>query len=671
MNYFADGFAIAMDAAIKGFKPRKRLTVSEWADTHRVLTTKSSPEPGRWRTSRNPMLREIMDCMSDMSPVREVTIKKASQVGITEGPFIATIGYYMDYAPWPVMVLLPTLDQRNSWRIQKLNPMLDDTDCIRTLVDRKSRSSANTLDAIDYGASIVYLSGGNSPNSYAQKSARVVLLDDLSRFPSSIKGEGDPVELGRTRYKAFARNYKFLKASTATVEGACLISREYETGDGRQYHVQCPHCTEFLVLKMDQLFADEALTEAWYVCEHCGAEIEERYKSSMFAEHGHGGSARWIAQRPEIKLHRSYHISSLYAVPGLGPSWLDLIRMFRRILKSGDKEQLQVFVNSYLGDTWKDERTNVETSEMIQRANEDGFEKGSIPPGVLVITIGVDTQDTWLEFTKLGWSFDGERIRHTVIDHGQIFGDTTSLQVWDELEAEINMPMVNAYGKQIRPRAAAVDSRGHRAKEVRDFVLRKSLKVKTYAIQGSTTRMYRAIATTGSYPAKDKRGKVVRQGYCTWNIGTEYCKHFIFRNITSDGQRPVTERVFMFPKEMTEEYYNGLLSEVYDEVKKRYVQRIGSKYKRNEPLDTLVYAWAIGDHREIMIGRTRKGDPYSRYWKRLADMYEPDQIKPNVEVIEAEEISEAEVVGNVEVIKPRLPRRQSRGRRGRGFVGGF
>ncbi len=657
-----------MRAAIKGFRPRKRLTVSEWADAHRVLSTKGSPEPGRWRTARNPMLREIMDCLSDSSPVREITIMKASQVGITEGPFISTIGYYMDYAPWPVMVLMPTIESRTTWRIQKLNPMLEHTECIRDLVDRRSRSTSNTQDAIDYGAATLYLAGGNSPNSYAQKSVRVVLLDDLDRFPATIRNEGDPVELGRTRFKAFARSYKYLKASTPTIEGASLIKRECDAGDGRQYHVQCPHCAEYLVLKMDQLFADDALTEAWYVCEHCGSEIEEKHKPAMFAERGHGGTAYWKPQRPEIKRHRSYHISSLYASPGLGPSWLDLVRMFRRILKSGDKESLQVFVNSYLGETWRDERTTVETAEMMQRAAADGYEHGVIPPGVLVITMGVDTQDTWLEYTRLGWSWDGERIRHAIIDHGQIFGDTAGTQVWDELEAEINKPMTNSYGKTMRLRAVAVDSRGHRAKEVRDFVMRPSLQVKVYAIQGSTTRMYRAIATSGSYPTKDRRGKVVRRGYCTWNVGTEYCKHFIFRNLSSDEKRPVHERVFRFPLDMSEEYYNGVLSEVYDETKKRYIPRIGSKYKRNEPLDTLVYAWAIGDHREVMIGRTRKGDPYPRYWKRLADMLEPADAEV---VADAPDDGDSSgTPGEPEPVRKRGLRHRQRRRRGGGFVNG-
>ena len=44
--------------------PRRALTVSQWADEHRELSGKQSGERGRWRTSRNPILREIMDSMS-------------------------------------------------------------------------------------------------------------------------------------------------------------------------------------------------------------------------------------------------------------------------------------------------------------------------------------------------------------------------------------------------------------------------------------------------------------------------------------------------------------------------------------------------------------------------------------------------------------------------------
>ena len=46
----------------EGLKPDPLLTVSEWADRHRVLSQRASSEPGRWRTERTPYLREIMDC---------------------------------------------------------------------------------------------------------------------------------------------------------------------------------------------------------------------------------------------------------------------------------------------------------------------------------------------------------------------------------------------------------------------------------------------------------------------------------------------------------------------------------------------------------------------------------------------------------------------------------
>jgi hypothetical protein len=41
----------------EGLTPDPLLTVSEWADRHRVLSSKASSEPGRWRTSRTPYLR--------------------------------------------------------------------------------------------------------------------------------------------------------------------------------------------------------------------------------------------------------------------------------------------------------------------------------------------------------------------------------------------------------------------------------------------------------------------------------------------------------------------------------------------------------------------------------------------------------------------------------------
>ena len=73
-----DGAADIERAWRDGLRPDPLLTVSEWADRHRVLGTKEAGEPGRWRTNRTPYLREIMDCLSPASPVERVVFMKGA-----------------------------------------------------------------------------------------------------------------------------------------------------------------------------------------------------------------------------------------------------------------------------------------------------------------------------------------------------------------------------------------------------------------------------------------------------------------------------------------------------------------------------------------------------------------------------------------------------------------
>ena len=73
--------ALYSEAFDQGLRPDPRLTVSEWADTHRRLSPRASSEPGPWRTSRTPYLKEIMDCLSAGSPVERVVVMKGAQVG--------------------------------------------------------------------------------------------------------------------------------------------------------------------------------------------------------------------------------------------------------------------------------------------------------------------------------------------------------------------------------------------------------------------------------------------------------------------------------------------------------------------------------------------------------------------------------------------------------------
>ena len=86
----------------EGLIPDPLLSVSEWSDRHRMLSSKASSEPGRWRTSRTPYLKAIMDCLSPTSPVERVVFMKAAQLGATEMGS-NWIGYVIHHAPGPMM----------------------------------------------------------------------------------------------------------------------------------------------------------------------------------------------------------------------------------------------------------------------------------------------------------------------------------------------------------------------------------------------------------------------------------------------------------------------------------------------------------------------------------------------------------------------------------------
>ena len=76
------------------FAPPPLLTVSQCADQDRIVPSYSA-EPGRWVTEKTPYLREIMDCLSDHSPITDVAFKKSAQIGATEVG-INWVGYVID-----------------------------------------------------------------------------------------------------------------------------------------------------------------------------------------------------------------------------------------------------------------------------------------------------------------------------------------------------------------------------------------------------------------------------------------------------------------------------------------------------------------------------------------------------------------------------------------------
>jgi phage terminase large subunit GpA-like protein len=193
--------------------------VSEWADAHRRLPKKSSAEPGPWRTERTPYLREIMDCLSTTSDVDEVVFMKAAQIGGTE-VILNALGYIIDHAPGPAILVQPTVELAKRFSRQRLDPLFTDTPRLaRKVAEGKSRDGGNTMLSKEFAGGQLIVTGANSAVGLRSMPAQYAFLDEIDGYPGDVDEEGSPLELVEARQRTFARR-KNIKVSTPTIEGA-------------------------------------------------------------------------------------------------------------------------------------------------------------------------------------------------------------------------------------------------------------------------------------------------------------------------------------------------------------------------------------------------------------------------------------------------------------------
>ena len=181
-------------------KPPPHLKISQWADKFRHLSTESSSEAGKFETARAIFQKEIMDSINDPA-INEVVVMSCSQIGKTE-VLLNAIGYYIAYAPAPILIVQPTLEMARAWSQDRLAPMIRDSNILKAKVaDVKSKDSGNTVLHKVFEGGHITACGANSPASLASRPIKIVLCDEIDRYPPTAGSEGDPVMLAKRRSK--------------------------------------------------------------------------------------------------------------------------------------------------------------------------------------------------------------------------------------------------------------------------------------------------------------------------------------------------------------------------------------------------------------------------------------------------------------------------------------
>lgn len=626
-DMLGDADAAVDDAWVKAWLPRALLTISTWAALYRVLPEVSSAEPGKWSNERNPHLIEIMDCLSPHHPCEKVVFMKPTQVGGTE-VLINALGFFMCHDPGPIMLLVPGIDLAERHSKQRIAPSIEASEeWSRVVPPARSRDSGNTVRAKEFPGGILVIATANSSTALRSMPVRYLLCDEVDEMLRNLNGQGSSLEIAIRRTGTYQGRRKIYLCSSPTIKGDSVIDEEYEASDQRRRFVPCPHCEGLQLLVMDNL-----LDDGTYLCEHCGVAIEESYKDWMFA------CAEWIPKFPDRTVP-GFHLNALYAPYRLGESWLYIAG--ERAKAKRDPEKQVSFTNTYEGLAFEGERQQMDAEAISARA-EAGLCRGIVPRGYYLLTIGVDCQHDRFEIQVVAW---GRGQRGFTVDYDVVPGDPSSPDGYAELDAWLQRSYRNACGAVLIGEAVAIDG-GNWTEMVAQYVKSKVQRSgqarfvaaaggfrpqRLYVVRGRSSKSDRVVYKP-SKTEVNAREKTVARGVGVWGVGTDVAKHILFGRLTGDGD-PATEvdrRMLRFPGgagqpfdalapdpgQLKPEYYAGLTAEYFDLAAKRW---IAAKGVRNEPLDTLVYAYWAALSPSVKLDMIRDHE-----WTALESRLEPE-----------------------------------------------
>jgi len=433
---------------LRHLKPPEDLLVSEWAEKYRVLDSKSAAIPGKWNNEVTPYLVDIMNEFNNVE-TEEIIFVKPTQVGGTEA-LQNMVGYVVMQDPSPCMIVYPTDTLAESVSENRLQPMFKNSP---ELKKRFKENESSKLE-LQFEGMYITLSGANSPSSLASKPIRFLFLDEVDKYPGASKKEADPIKLARERTKTFP-NRKIFMTSTPTLKTGQIWKAKESADVVKHYKVPCPHCGEYIELQFKQLkwpndegmsYADRA-EFAYYVCQECGGIITDQHKPQILRY------GRWeiVKQRTQFPRKVCYWINTLYS------PFVRFSEIAKEFLSTkDDPEDFQNFVNSWLAEPWEDTKLKTNADLVLERQTD--YEEFEVPDWAILLTGGVDVQETSLYWTIRAW---GPYLTSQNIAHGQALS-------FREIEEIMNAEYKKANGEVHLVNLCAIDS-GDQTDEVYDF----------------------------------------------------------------------------------------------------------------------------------------------------------------------------------------------------------
>lgn len=578
----SDALAGAFRRALALFAPPPPLSLSAWSDKYAYIPPEAGAAPGKFVTGAAEYQRGIQDAITD-ALIETVVLMMCSQSGKTQAQLNA-IGYFSHYEPSPILFVAASEGEAEKFSKNRVAKMIRSTPVLRKLFPSpRSRDSGNTLLNKEFPGGVLVLAGANAPAGLASMPIRVLMPDEVDRYPESAGTEGDPVDLAMRRTTTFW-NRKHVLASTPGIRNLSRIEKAYGDSDQRRYFVPCPDCGLMQPLEWPRLRfdrdSDGRVGAIFYEC-LAGCRILERSKHEMVRR----GEWRATANSLDGKT-AGFHLNALYP-PWI--RWSDLVTEW--LAAKSSLERTKTFVNTRLAETWEIRGKGADLHALEARKDTRNY-ADELPAGVLFLTAGVDVQDDRLEVSVWGWGLDEER---WVIDH-QIFRGDPSLpetielegkrqlnqdSPWARLESYLRRPWDHELGVSMTVSCALVDSGGHHTARVYAFCKKNEAR-----------RWFAIVGRAGWGKPLVSRGAEQGPSHAMlYSVGTDTAKEDVYTSLN------VQERgagYTHFTSALEPEYFRQMTSEQLIKTTRDYVTTLAwvKKGERNEALDCAVYARA-------------------------------------------------------------------------------
>ena len=472
-----------IQARIQAF-PREAITetVSEWAERKRSIGAGLTARPGKVDFSVTPFLREVVDCLSDCSPVQEIYLIKGTQLGGSVMVLENHIGYCIDHGIGPLLYIGGDQAMAEDVMEKRVDEMIFSAGLQgkvkANIAKAKGKSTGDRTDSKSYAGTFMRAVGPNSESKLRTFPMRVLHEDEIDIYPVRIvkgtDGTADPLEKAERRADSYGNIKKIAGISTPKDESTSRIDKKVREGDIRYYNITCPKCGLQQPLLWANLRWDktpegkpdirrevingvEVITKdpTYFVCANsdCDWRLYHRDKREILQEKGHGGKSEWIptkkSDRPFIQ---SYILPAWYGFR----TWLDIVIQWERV--KDDPFLLPTFVNDVMAETWKENRVKPNDSELYLISQEYELWKiGEIKKDILFLTLTADIQKDRIECGLIGW---GRNRQGYLINYWTFTGDPSTVEndCWKKLSEVILSKYVREDGQEMFVQVAFIDS---------------------------------------------------------------------------------------------------------------------------------------------------------------------------------------------------------------------